>query len=583
MTRPSATLTLLALLALGNLARAEELFPGATRSPLGVKPARTTLDEFSRQGMAELKFVHGAGARLVEGQLIGTDERVSAVAAHLTARGVTVQRMWLQSDDELEARRLLGEQRSGRPLHDLTQFFQLRSDRDIGLLCDELNAFDVVELAYPIGAGGDPVHAMPVAGTPDFEALQEYKLPAPTGVDAVYGNTFSGGIATGITIADCETGWTDDHEDLSSVGPGDYVGLAPLHYPWDHGTAVLGELVGADNDLGVRGIAYGAAVKMSTHQGSSANFATAIQAAASAVGVGDAVVIEIQCSGGPPGPYPCEYIPSVYAVVEATTALGTHVFAAAGNGNRDLDAAAYGGLFDRTVRDSGAVMCGASAGVILVKASFSNYGSRLDAHGWGLDVATCAYGDLHAGAPTEEYTATFSGTSSATPIVTGAGVLLHSIYRDAYGLDLAPLDLRSVLTDTGTPLASGGYIGPRPDIRAALADLDVPRISLVGALTPGSSYEVVSQGAPGDLQVTIASASLRSVPFTIAPYGQLFLEAPLRRADTGVLDSSGEARYPATVPNDPALIGSTIAYYQGWQRFVGGGAALTNWVSVTVE
>jgi len=476
-----------------------ELFPGAPRSFLGEKPQATLFTEDHVDGILVLKFAHGTNARLVDGRFQPVDPRMAAVEAWLDSVGATRRRIWLQSDDELVAWRRSGEARSGRPLHDLTQFFHilLPAGTSVAAACDALNAFELVELAYPLGTGGDPVAPAP-AVTPDFEDLQDYRLPAPTGIDADYAGAFPGGNGAGAIIADCETGWTDDHEDLIDKAQGNHVGLTPTFYPWDHGTAVLGELVGEDNGFGVKGICHGAEVRMSSHQGSSANFATAIQAAVDAVEVGDAVVIEIQCSAGPPSPHPCEYSAAIFAVVESATANGIHVYSAAGNGNHDLDSEAYGGLFNKHVRDSGAVMVGASNGSSLNKASFSNYGSRLDAHGWGYNVVSSGYGDLQAGIPTEEYTDSFSGTSSATPIVTGAGVVLNAINEAVNGAPLDPFVLRSLLTQTGTPQGTGGQIGPRPDLRAALDTLlgGVTSYCTAGTSASGCQALLAASGTP---------------------------------------------------------------------------------------
>ncbi|MEM8710174.1 MAG: S8 family serine peptidase, partial [Planctomycetota bacterium] len=302
-------------------------------------------------------------------------------------------------------------------------------------------------------------------------------------------------------------------------------------------------------------------------------------------GVGDAVVIEIQCSGAAPGPYPCEYVPSVYAVVENATAAGIHVFAAAGNGSRNLDSSVYGGLFDRNVRDSGSVMVGASNGSSLNTASFSNFGSRVDAHGWGFQVTTAGYGDLQGGPETEEYTAQFSGTSSATPIVTGAGMILASIHESAYGTHLEPLALREALVATGTPQGSGGLIGPRPNLRAAIPYLNLPRIDLEGELTIGSEYTITQNGRPGDLQVIAFSPRTPLNPHFHNIYGDLFLDRPIMRVNASILDSNGEATFTASIPDDAALVGMTIGYYQGWQRFETdpGTGTFTNFVQVSVQ
>ena len=75
--------------------------------------------------------------------------------------------------------------------------------------------------------------------------------------------------------------------------------------------------------------------------------------------------------------------------------------------------------------------------------SFSTYGSRVDVQGWGHNVTTTGYGGLFTGGgdPNQYYTATFNGTSSASPIVAGAAAALQGIQL-ARGA--APLMSRSV-------------------------------------------------------------------------------------------------------------------------------------------
>jgi hypothetical protein len=593
----SSTLALAVSLTLAAPAAAspQGVSANAPRTILGAKPAKTFVSDAHMPGKLEIKLVHGMGARLVSGRLVAPDARMEAVENVLQSFNAKRSRLWQQDDASLVAYRAEAEARSQKPLHDLTQFFlvEVPADRSVADACDALNALPGVELAYPVGTGGDPVWTAPVtamasaagSGTPNFEGMQGYRRAAPLGIDADYGNTFSGGWGQKVIIADCETGWTDDHEDISHAAEDMYVGLAPTFYPWNHGTAVVGELVGERNGEGVLGMVYGAGIRLSSHQGSAANFATAIQAGVTAVGVGDAVVIEIQCSGGVPGPYPCEYVPSVYAVIETATAAGINVFAAAGNGSNNLDSAAYGGLFDRSVRDSGAVMVGASNGSTLNTASFSNFGSRVDVHGWGFNVTTAGYGDLQGGPETVEYTDSFSGTSSATPIVTGAGMILASIYESAYDTTLDPLELRAALVATGTPQGSGGIIGPRPNLRAAIPYLNLPRVDLEGPLTIGSDYSVVQRGEPGDVQALIFSPVIASDPHFHSIYGDLFLDRPVTRVLTSLLDVNGEATHTATIPDDPALIGATLGYFQGWQRFqnASGVGTFTNYVPLTVQ
>jgi hypothetical protein len=110
---------------------------------------------------------------------------------------------------------------------------------------------------------------------------------------------------------------------------------------------------------------------------------------------------------------------------------------------------------------------------------FSNYGSRVDVQGWGRRVATLDYGDLQSCSEKNErdYTDRFSGTSSASPVVAGAAVLVQGIARER-GAPLAPLKLRELLAATGSPQTDGPdgpatqHIGPRPNLGRALEKLD---------------------------------------------------------------------------------------------------------------
>jgi hypothetical protein len=563
------------------------------RAPLGDKPVTTVVSVLNHPTTMEVKFVHDSGVRLVDGHFSSSVDEVQAIDLLLDSIGATRERIFQQDDAWLTAWRASGEQHSGTALHDLTLFYRIVLPHQdmIAETCDALNAFAVVEIAYPLPTVSDPTLPMVAfknpLGTPDFEANQGYRRAAPLGIDADFGQTFSGGQGIGTTIADVETGWTDDHEDVAHAAQDNFVGLCCAPYPWDHGTAVLGELIGEDQGEGVKGIVFNADVLLSTHQGSGANISTAIANGAAAVGVGDFLVIEVQCSGGPPAPYPCEYVASTFATVQTATANGTHVTAAAGNGNNNLDQAAYGGLFDRNVRDSGAIMVGASDGSSLNKASFSNYGTRLDAHGWGFNVATAGYGDLQSGPATQEYTATFSGTSSATPIVTGAAVQLNGINREVYGSNLDPLALRSLITNTGTPQGSGGQIGPRPNVRAALLALQVPRCSIAGNLVPGGNYTVTNYGQPNDACVLVFGVGINTAtPFHSPPYGYFLLQGGINRVLAGVIDGLGQLDYNDSIPNIPGLSGTTIGYYQTWQRFQNGQSgvgAFGNYVPIEVQ
>lgn len=347
-------------------------------------------------------------------------------------------------------------------------------------------AFEVPETTLPRmpiasdRVGSSDEESCPIT-TPSFESYQGYLGPAPHGIDApaAWRRGQRGG---GVWFADIEGGWNAKHEDL----PGEritHAGGTPIpDWSWRaHGTAVLGEVVGKDNGKGVVGIAPDVERVFTSSIGGT-SVADAIDVAARQLRPGDVLLIELQ-SSGPRGAWiPVEYWTDVFDAIEAATNRGVVVIEAAGNGYEDLDHRAYGGRFDRTKRDSGAIMVGAGAPPRVgfadrERLDFSNYGSRVDVQGWGRKVATLDYGDLQDCSTTSEadrhYTGEFSGTSSASPIVAGAAVILEGVARSK-GAIITPRDLRELLRRTGTPQAgdTSQHIGPRPDLSRALRELD---------------------------------------------------------------------------------------------------------------
>jgi len=313
--------------------------------------------------------------------------------------------------------------------------------------------------------------------TPSFESYQGYLGPAPQGIDAPAAWR-RGARGQGVWFADIEGGWNPQHEDL----PGDRIthagGVVIQDPAWRaHGTAVLGEVVGRDNGKGVVGIAPDVERVVTSSIGGT-SVADAIDVAAEQLRAGDVLLIELQ-SAGPRGRYiPVELWDDVFDTIHAATARGVVVIEAAGNGGEDLDHRSYRRAFDRRHRDSGAIMVGAGGPprqgfADRERLDFSNYGSRVDVQGWGRKVATLDYGDLQSCAGDQRhYTGEFSGTSSASPIVAGAAVILEGLARER-GHVLGPAELRALLRRTGTPQAgnTAQAIGPRPDLARAIREV----------------------------------------------------------------------------------------------------------------
>ncbi|HVG18352.1 MAG TPA: S8 family serine peptidase [Blastocatellia bacterium] len=335
----------------------------------------------------------------------------------------------------------------------------------------------------------------------ELEAFQGYLDPAPRGMDIRYAWTLPGGRGENVRIVDIEYNWNLNHNDLLHVTSDLFIfvkGVNPLPEQVlnegnkNHGTAVLGELVAAPDGVGVTGIAYRAKLGLINPltQGSVPDVAGAINRAAAAVRPGDIILLEQQSFAGPRldlqtgrGLLPIEYEPEVFAAIKAATDKGVIVVESAGNGFENLDHPAYDGAFDRNKRDSGAIIVGAGLpeggvygpGPDLTRTAESNYGSCVDVQGWGRFVATTGYGDLRREQGENNwYTDLFGATSGATAMVAGAAAVLQSIIKERGLAPLGPSELRRLLIKTGTPQTSGlgERIGPRPNIRAAIAALD---------------------------------------------------------------------------------------------------------------
>ena len=111
------------------------------------------------------------------------------------------------------------------------------------------------------------------------------------------------------------------------------------------------------------------------------------------------------------------------------------------------------------------------------RCGFSNYGRRIDCQGWGWEVTSTGYGDL-PGAVSDRnrwYTDEFSGTSSASPIITATLASVQGILKAAGRPLLTPTQAVQLLRVTGSPQQdapgrpASERIGNRPDLRQLIA------------------------------------------------------------------------------------------------------------------
>lgn len=333
---------------------------------------------------------------------------------------------------------------------------------------------------------------------PDYVPDQGYLGPQNAnnnGIDAEYSWTVPGGSGEGITIYDIEYNWNPSHVDWTKEVKLIIEEGNTIDDPWDdaggHGTAVLGEMVSGDNDFGVKGISFDAnpaiAPEHTWWYGNAR--AWAITLATVDAKAGDVILLEMQTSACGDGEYgPAEWNDSVFEATEIAVANGITVVAAAGNGDVNLDHHSCERKFDRSFRDSGAIIVGAGGSgaeycnTNREKMYYSSYGSRVDVQGWGECVYTTGYGDLYSNPNAENnknqwYTDSFSGTSSASPFVAGVVANIQGIATKAFGAPLEPREVRDLLKQTGTPQA--GYdtdmnIGPLVNLKSAIQEMFHP-------------------------------------------------------------------------------------------------------------
>ena len=372
-----------------------------------------------------------------------------------------------------------------------------------------LRAEPLVAGAY-IKPGAEPAafvnDAAPLAAeaptlTPDFSARQIYLDDAPAGIDARWAWTQPGGRGQGVRIIDIEGAWRLTHEDLGGNQGGIVGGAMSADIGWrNHGTAVFGEFSGDDNGVGIVGIAPDAIASAIGIFGG-LDSSEAINAAASRLGAGDVLLIELHRPGPRFGPdfradqrgyVAIEWWPDDFLAIRKAVDRGILVIEAGGNGAENLDDAIYDAPangfprdwknpFRRSNRDSGAVVVGAGApppgthgrdhGPDRSRLDFSNFGSVIDVQAWGREVTTTGYGDLQGGSNEDVwYTDTFSGTSSASPIIVGVAASLQGMAK-ARGTLLTPVRFRDLVRTTGLPQQDAPgrplqqHIGNRPSLR----------------------------------------------------------------------------------------------------------------------
>ncbi len=452
------------------------------REPLAPTPPRLpALQSPASDHSLTVKFGDNSRARLVQGQLRFDGQPCPTAVAFVQHAGLVLAPLITLPGDRIAALEARAAQRSGVQSPDLQGMFKVQTDvagPDLVDLAAQLQALPCAEYTH-ISASLPPPPADLAPTTPDYTGEQGY-LGADPGIDADFAHA-QGITGTRLRLSDCEYGWDVDHEDLVDlpvhVEPDQTVHPDVAVYGWDdHGTAVLGETSAVDNGYGITGAAPGAEVYAFTEWSVEAGGrrVDAIAAAIEGSAEGDVVLLEMQTGGCDDGLAPAETNPDVFTLVELARDAGIVVVAAAGNGSVDLDGGCYPDAYG-VWGDSGAIIVGAGTADSAHSAlSFSTHGERVSLQGWGTGVFTLGYGNiLGLSDPSNQtYTTSFGGTSSASPIVASAAVLVQDFAIQLSGGPLDPLVLRELLISTGRAQGSGKPIGPLPDVQAAMRSLD---------------------------------------------------------------------------------------------------------------
>lgn len=325
----------------------------------------------------------------IEGVTSAVGADISTLADFIKSEGIALEPLF-GKEERLSVGAASFAASTGVELPNLSVYYRIRAaDNRLDGLAEKISKLDVVEAAYVKPPAELPQmindmvpkteDAPPV--TPDLTSRQGYLEAAPGGIEARYSWTLPGGSGDGVRIIDIEGAWRFTHEDLLQNQGGVVGGTQSTDIAWrNHGTAVVGEFGADKNSYGVTGISYDANVRAISIFGGTGS-ANAIRQAADMLSPGDIILIELhrpgprfnfQTRNDQKGYIAIEWWPDDFDAIKYATNKGVVVVEAGGNGAENLDDALYNtrpagfpaswiNPFNRTNRDSGAIIVGAGA------------------------------------------------------------------------------------------------------------------------------------------------------------------------------------------------------------------------------
>lgn len=329
--------------------------------------------------------------------------------------------------------------------------------------------------------------------TPDFEPLQTY-LDEPDAryqgmnVRKAWANQVTG---KGARVHFSDGGLFPNHEDLRGNPNLKIITLQPNGDP-GHGTKSAGILLATPNGIGMTGMCHASELYLYNNQARDASsYAQTPKDLLRHVEPGDIVAINRQSANLN---VLSTFLPSVHerdwwAMAKALTERGAVVIFAAGNGSTKtiadkgttvsygVDLSSWQYFHDHGEADT--IVVGACQSWDGKPHQYSNYSypyRMLNA--WGDSVATLGKGALQdKSADDRDYTDNYGGTSSATPLVTGALSLIQSYAMEQHHLYLNADQMHLLVMKAGYHNATLPHsdvlpMGARPNVQGALVLLD---------------------------------------------------------------------------------------------------------------